>query len=458
MKIIVIGAGQTGATISKHLASEDNHITIIDIDKVALLALQDKIDVRTIQGNGSYPYVLKQADASEADLILAVTDKDEVNMAVCQIAYTLFGVKRKIARIRSPYYTSHKKLFKDQDLPIDQIITPELILTNNIVNLIKYPGVSQVINFKKDLVKVLSIKIKHNNRFIGKTLLSAIVKFKSNVEIATLCRKGEYLPITSNIVFELHDEIFFIVKTAVVRKFLGYFNNSHSNYKSIMIAGGGNIGQNLSRKIEHDYRVKLIDHNHAHCQQAASTLEKTIVIEGTSSNVSLLLEENIDETDVFCAVTNSDENNILSAALAKSNGAKTSIAVVNNPSYIALIKNSGLNIDILVSTDKVAINSILAVVRSQYATISRAHSLQDGHAEFLELEVNKVDDEPSFIMGKELLSITISDEFYICALMRGNEIFLRQDNPTVCEKDVLIILLTNKHKISKLKKYLAPLS
>ena len=316
-----------------------------------------------------------------------------------------------------------------------------------------------MINFKKDLVKVLSIKIKHNNRFIGKTLLSAIVKFASNVDIVTVCRTGKYLPITSNVVVELNDEIFFIVKkTAVVRKFLGYFNNSQSNYKSIMIAGGGNIGQNLSRKIEHDYRVKLIDHNHAHCQQAASTLEKTIVIEGTSSNVSLLLEENIDETDVFCAVTNSDENNILSAALAKSNGAKVSIAVVNNPSYIALVKNSNLNIDLIVSTDKVAINSILAVVRSQYATIPRAHSLQDGYAEFLELEVNKIDDDPSSIMGKELLSITISDEFYVCALIRGNEIFFRQDNPTVYEKDILIVLLTNKHKISKLTKYLAPLS
>jgi trk system potassium uptake protein len=456
MKIIIIGAGQTGSAIATHLASEDNDITVIERNKKLLSNISGQLDIRTIQGNGSHPYILEQADAKEADMIIAVTDIDEVNMAACQVAYTMFGVQTKIARIRSHQYTTHKKLFKNEDVPIDRIISPELMMTNHIKNLIKYPGASQIISFSGDLVTILSIKITSDSHLLKANIIE-IQKKHSQLNIVALLRKDKYINIEQDTLLKQGDEVFLVTEHINISKVLYMLTKIKHAYKKIIIAGGGNIGQSLAAKLENDYKVKLIDHNSAHCQQAAATLENTIVLEGEATNLSLLLEENIDLADIFCAVTNNDESNILSSALAKHKGVKRAIAIVNNPGYLSLIEDTNIDLDVSISPQKVTVNSLLSLVRQQYAHIVKVHSLQAGYAEVFELKVTNPPGQISPLIDLTIENINLPKEFIICAIIRDNKVITDKTNTGVQEHDHLIIFLTDKHKLKKLKAFLTPI-
>ena len=348
MKIIILGAGQVGGTLAENLANEENDITVVDTDATRLRELQDKIDIRTIQGKASFPGVLKQAEADEADMLVAVTNSDEVNMVACQIAYTLFHTPAKIARIRQAAYLKNANLFANTALPIDVLISPEQVVTNYIQRLLERPGALQVLDFAGGRVQLVAMKAYYGGNLVGHEL-RYIREHMPNVDtrIAAIFRRGNPVIPRGNTVIEVDDEVFFIAAREDIRAVMGELQRLDDDYKRIIIAGGGNIGLRLAQAIEDQYKIKIIECNMERCQFLSETLTRAMVFCGNASDKELLISENIEETDIFCALTNDDEANVMSSMLAKRLGARKVMALINNPAYVDLVQ--GGEIDIAIS-------------------------------------------------------------------------------------------------------------
>ena len=331
MKIIILGAGQVGATLAENLASEANDITIVDTDRFRLRTLQDRLDIRTIHGNGSYPEILKQAGGVDADMLIAVTNSDEINMVACQISHALFRTPTKIARVRSPAYDGEEDnktnpLFGGKTaFNIDQIIRPEQLVTEAIFRLIQQPGALQVMDFAGGLVQLVAVRAYTDGALVGREL-NDLRKDLPEVDtrVAAIFRKDRPIIPRGDTVIEADDEVFFLAARKDIRAVVSELQKLEKPYRRILIAGGGNIGARLATSIENQYRVKLIERSQARCRELSEMLNKTVVLQGDASDQDLLLEERIDDVDVFCAVTNSDEANIMSSMLAKRLGVRKS--------------------------------------------------------------------------------------------------------------------------------------
>lgn len=335
MKIIILGAGQVGGTLAEHLASEANDITVVDTDGDRLRDLGDRLDIRTVQGKASFPTVLRQAGADDADMLVAVTNSDETNMVACQVAYTLFNTPTKIARVREPAYLTRTGLFDNEAIPVDVLISPEQVVTNYIKRLIEHPGALQVIDFAEGKAQLVGIKAYYGGPLVGQELRQ-LREHMPNVDtrVAAIYRRNRPIIPQGDTVIEADDEVFFIAAKAHIRAVMGEMRRLDDSYKRIIIAGGGNVGERLAEAIESRYQVKIIERSPLRCRHLSDTLDSTIVLNGSASDRDLLLEENIGETDVFLALTNDDEANIMSSLLAKRLGASKVMTLINNPAYV----------------------------------------------------------------------------------------------------------------------------
>lgn len=448
MKIIILGAGQVGATLAETLAMENHDITIVDNIEEQLSDIQDRLDVRTVVGRASYPGVLRQAGADSADMLIAVTDNDEVNMIACQVSYSLFHTPVKIARVRSQHYFIRRELFGDDNLPIDVFISPEHIVTNYIKELIDHPGALQVLNFADDKVKMVGVKPFFGGPLVGKAL-KHLSKYVAGVEtrVAAIFRDGKSIPLDGSTVIEVGDEVFFISASENIRIIMAALGRGMRSYKRIMIAGGGNIGGSLAREIENDYQVKVIDHNRSNCEFLARKLKNATVICGEATDKELLFNENIENTDVFCAITSDDESNIMAALQAKRMGVRQVIALITRPAYVDLIEGGEINVAI--SPQLATTSSILAHIRR--GDVVNVHSLRRGAAEAIEA-VAHGDKKTSKVVGRTLSEIKMPTGTTIGCIVRNGEVIIPHHDTVVESNDHVILFVSDKKQITAVEK------
>ena len=448
MKIIILGAGQVGSSLAENLTSEANDITIIDKDEKTLQALQDRLDLRTIAGHASHPDILRAAGADDADMLIAVTDSDETNMVACQVAYTVFHTPTKIARVRALGYLSHPQLFQQEALPVDVLISPEQLITEYIQSLITHPGALQVLDFADKKVQLVGVRAYYGGPLVGHEL-STIKKHMPTVEIrvAAIYRRDRAIIPQGNTVIEADDEVFFVATPKCIRSMISELRRLDKPYKRIMIVGGGNIGKRLAVALENDYQVKIIDHNTIRAQNLAKELNNTIVLNGDASDGNLLTEENIDNTDIFCSVTNDEEANILSAMLAKRLGARKVMALINRAAYVDLIQ--GGDIDIAISPQQSTISSLLAHVRR--GDVVKVHSLRRGAAEAIEA-IAHGDKITSKVVGREVGALKLPYGTTIGAVVRGNDVIIAHHDTVIEPEDHVILFLIDKKYISDVEK------
>ncbi len=449
MKIIILGAGQVGATLAEHLATEYNDITIIDIDGDRLRSIQERLDVLTITGNGAYPTILRRGRAEEADMLIAVTSDDEINLVACQVASSLFQVPTKIARIRSLHYLMHEELFGTSGFPIDVLISPEQLISNYARRMIEYPDALQVVDFSDQKLQLIAVKIRSNKGPLVGPPLKSLSSYLPNidVEIAAIFRQGSPVIPSGSTTIMANDEVFFLSAKSDSRQIMGNFISLSSPNQRIIIAGGGNIGTRLASTLEKEFQIKVIEKNNARVESLATHLTSGVVLHGDASDKELLLSENIENTDVFCAMTNRDETNIMSALLAKRLGANKVMALVNRPSYFDLIE--GGEVDIVISPQQVTIGSLLTHVRRGH--IVNVHALHRGTAEAIEMIVDG-NKKSSKIIGRHLKDIPLPREASIIAIVRGNKTLMGHKNAVIEAGDRVIILLLDKRKIRQVER------
>lgn len=443
MKIIIVGAGQVGSSLSINLVKEGNDVTLIDKSADLLENIAEKVDLQTIHGNGAHPRILEAAGANKADMIVAVSKSDETNMIACQVAYTVFGVEKKIARIRDLEYLNYENLFADESTPIDFTISPDLIASSYIKKLIKHQGTRQVFNFSNDNDCFINIVFKEKNNEENSIMYFQESCEKFNAKICAFIRKDKLYSIEDGDIIENNDELLLICKEENIEDIMKLFGRNKNN-KRIMIAGGGNIGRHLSENISEDYQVKVIESNEERAEFLSEIIDDVTIINADSSNEDILLEENIEHMDVFCALTNDDEANILSAMLAKKLGSKTVISIINKISYSDLVENQ--EIDITVSPEDLTMGALLTHIRK--GSIVKAHSLMRGNLELLELELR--DKEDSKIIGKNIEQINISENVIICCIIR-DENFIFDISNLLLEKNDRLVCLVNKKDVKQIE-------
>ena len=448
MKILILGAGQVGSTVAESLVSEANDITVVDSNAEKLRLLQDRFDLRTMVGNASHPATLEQAGIADADILLAVTQSDEVNMVACKLASSLYNTPTKIARIRATGYLDHPEIFSPENFCVDFSICPEQILTDYIRKLIEFPEALQVLEFANGLVSLVAVKSFEGGPLVNKPL-SFLRSHMPQVDtrVAAIFRQDSPLIPEGNTVIEAGDEIFFIAATKNIRSVLKELRRMDKPTKRVMIVGGGNIGRRLARTLEGDYQVKLIEYNKKACEQLASELKHTLVLNGDGTDENLLATEHVADVDVFCALTNDDENNIMSTLLAKRDGARKVIALINRNAYVGLVQ--GGKIDIALSPAHVTIGSLLAYVRQ--GDVAAVHSLRRGAAEALEL-VAHGDRQSSKVVGRRIDEIDLPKGATIGALVRGKEVFMGHRDQVIEADDHVIVFVINKRMINKVEK------
>jgi trk system potassium uptake protein TrkA len=449
MKIIILGAGQVGGTVAANLTNEDNDITVVDRDANILQGLQDRLDLRTIVGSATYPEVLERAGADDADMVIAVTNSDEANMVACQIAATLFNTPTKIARVRSVAYLSHPQIFAPQALPIDVLISPEQLVTQYVRRLIEHPGALQVMDFADGRVRLVAVRAYYGGPLVGQELRTLREHVPGvQTRVAAIYRRGSAIIPEGDTVIEAGDEVFFVAARKNIRAVMSELRRLEKPVKRIMLAGGGNIGTRLAQSLETRYQVKIIEQNASRCREIADDLKKTIVLRGDAADEDLLLEENIENTDVFCALTNDDEANILSAMLAKRRGARTVMALINRAAYVDLIQSSD-DIDVAISPQQATIGSLLAHIRR--GDVAAVHSLRRGAAEAIEA-VAHGDAGSSDVVGKRIDQIRLPRGTTIGAIVRDEEVVMAHHDTVIEPEDHVILFLVDKTRLADVEK------
>lgn len=444
MKIIILGAGQVGGTLAQNLASEANDITIIDTDEARLGELRDRLDIGVVTGEASHPSVLMQAGIEDADMLIAVTNNDEINMIACQIAYSLFRTPTKIARVRANPYLNKPQLFHNDAIPIDVLISPERLVSDYIFRLIEHPGALQVLDFADGKVQLVAVKAYYGGPLVGQEL-SFLRQHMPAVDtrVAAIYRRDRAIMPEGSTVIEADDEVFFIAAKSDIRAVMSELRRLENQYKRIIIAGGGNIGFSLAKKLESRYSVKVIEYFPKRAEYLSERLSRTIVLQGSASDQELLLEENIENTDVFLALTNDDEANIMSSMLAKRLGARKVMTLINNPAYVDLVQ--GGEIDIAISPQQTTIGSLLTHVRR--GDIVNVHSLRRGAAEAIEV-IAHGDKRTSKVVGKAIEDIDLPQGASIGAILRetekGSEVLIAHDDIVVETGDHVIVFLVDK--------------
>jgi trk system potassium uptake protein TrkA len=448
MKILILGAGQVGSSAAYHLSREEaNEVTVVDMRPDVLRELQDRLDIRTVVGHAAYPEVLKRAGANDADIVVALTDTDETNIVACQVAYTLFHTPTKIARIRAADYMNANKLFVQEAIPIDVRISPEQLVCEYIEQLILYPGASQVLKFAGGRVRLVGVKADRDGLLVGQQI-ATLKEHIPNTEgrIAAIYRSGKAMLPKGDTIIQEGDEVFFIADRKDIRIFINEMRGLEDPVRRVVIAGGGNIGVRLALALEQTNQVKIIERDPIRARVISEQLNKAIVLVGDAADEELLLEENIDSVDVFCALTNSEEANILSSMLSKRLGAHKVMALINRASYVDLVEAG--SIDIAISPQQVTIGSLLAHVRR--GDVVKVHSLRRGAAEAMEAIAHGTKEE-SKVVGRAIEDIDLPKGTAIVALVRGDQVIIAHHDTVVETDDHVIMFMTDRRKIEKLE-------
>ena len=449
MKILILGAGQVGSSAAYHLSREEaNEVTVVDMRPDVLRELQDRLDIRTVVGHAAHPDVLERAGAGDADIVVALTDSDETNMVACQIAYTRFHTPTKIARIRAAEYMNAKDLFTQDAIPIDVRISPEQLVCNYIEQLILYPGASQVLDFANGRVRLVGVFADSDGLLVGQKI-AALKDHVPNTEgrIAAIYRSGKALLPKGDTVIEEGDEVFFIADRKDIRVFMSEMRRLEDPVRRVVIAGGGNIGLRLAMALEQTNQVKLIERDPERARVISEQLNRAIVLVGDAADEELLLEENVDDVDVFCGLTNSEEANILSAMLAKRLGSHKVMALINRAAYVELVESG--SIDIAISPQQITIGSLLAHVRR--GDVVKVHSLRRGAAEAIEA-IAHGSKETSLVVGRSIEEIDLPPGTRIVALVRNDQVIIAHHDVVVETDDHVIIFMTDRRKIERLEK------
>jgi trk system potassium uptake protein len=455
MKILILGAGQVGRTAAAHLAREPaNEVTVVDLNEEVLRDLQDRFDIRVIAGHASYPSVLDTAGIVDTDVLIALTSSDEVNIVACEIAHALYRTPTRIARIRAGEYTGHAKLFAEGAMAVDVWISPEQLVTDYIASLLRYPGATQVVDFAEGRVQLVGVRARREGLLVGRQLRE-LREHLPNVDarVAAIYRDDRLIPPDGDVTVEEDDEIFFVAAHDDLRKVFAELRRSEDPGRRVVIAGGGNIGFRLAKALEHTNQVKLIERDPKRARQISERLESTIVLAGDAADEELLIEENIDATDVFAALTNSEEANIMSALLAKRLGAKRVMALINRPTYGELMENRG--IDIVISPQTITIGSLLAHVRR--GDVVRVHSVRRGMAEAIEAIVHG---EPnrSDLVGQRVDEVRLPEGAAIIALVRGEQVIMAHHDTVVEAEDHVIVFVSDRRHVEAVERLFQALS
>lgn len=449
MNVLILGAGQTGGTLAEHLVSEDVDITLVDSDAARLKNLKDRLDIQTINGHASRPDTLLAAGAGDADLLIAVTNSDEVNMVACQVCYSLFGTPRKIARIRaSEYFTtaaegSGSDFFSREHMPIDVLINPERVVMEQIKELLEHPGALQVLGFASGRVKLVAVRALHGGGLVGEALRSLRDHIpNAHTKVVAIFRQGRAVAPDADTVVEAGDEVFFIAPAEHTGAVMSELRKVERPVSRIMVAGGGNIGLLLAREIRKSVSVKVIEYSRTRANAIAELLDDAVVIHGNATDQDLLIGENIERADAFCAVTNDDEVNIMSALLAKRLGVRRVLALITKPAYVDLVQ--GGEIDIAISPQLSTTSSILSHIRR--GDVTQVHRLRRGAAEAMEA-VAHGDASSSRVVGRRLDALDLPKGVTVGAIVRDDRTIIASDDVVVRSDDHVILFLTDKSRI-----------
>ncbi|MGI9289225.1 MAG: Trk system potassium transporter TrkA [Pseudomonadales bacterium] len=448
MKIIILGAGQVGGSLAEHLAGEKNEITLVDINAERLHELQDRLDIGTVTGHASHPDVLRRAGAEDADMMIAVTNSDEINMIACQIAFTLFHTPTKVSRIRSPQYQNREDIFRNEAIPIDVWISPEKLVTTYLQHLVEHPNALQVLDFASGRIQLVAVKAYYGGPMIGQELREIRKHMpKGDTRVAAIFRRDRPIIPEGSTIVEVDDEVFFIAAREYIPSVMAELRRMESPYKRIIIAGGGNIGARLAKTIEHDYRIKVIEFNKQRARYLSERLEKAIVLHGSASDRDLLQAENIENTDLFFSLTNDDEANIMSSLLAKRLGARKVVTLITKPAYVDLME--GGDIDIALSPHQVTVGSLLTHVRR--GDMANVYSLRRGAAEAIEV-VAHGDANSSKVVGRRLEEIVLPEGVTIGAIARGSEVLIAHRDVVVESEDHVVLFLIDKSRVYEVER------
>ena len=448
MKILILGAGQVGSSAAYHLSREEaNEVTVVDVRPEVLRELQDRLDIRTVVGHAAYPEVLERAGANDADIVVALTDMDEINMVACQIAYTLFHTPTKIARIRSAEYMNTAQLFSQDAIPIDVGISPEQLVCEYVEQLILYPGASQVLDFAGGRVRLVGVIADRDGLLVGQRI-ATLKDHVPNTEgrIAAIYRHGKAMLPDGETVIQEGDEVFFIADRKDIRVFMSEMRRLEDPVRRVVIAGGGNIGVRLALALEQTNQVKIIERDTRRARTISEQLNRAIVLVGDAADEELLLEENVDNVDVFCALTNSEEANILSSMLAKRLGAHKVMALINRASFVDLVEAG--SIDIAISPQQVTIGSLLVHVRR--GDVVKVHSLRRGAAEAIEAIAHGTEKD-SRVVGRKIEDIELPKGTAIVALVRNDKVIIAHHDTVIETDDHVILFMTDRRKIERLE-------
>ena len=454
MKIIIIGAGQVGSTLAENLAREYHDITLIDLDESRLQFIQDHHDIRTVTGTGCHPDILLAAGIEDADMLVSVTNSDEINIVACQVAHSIFDTPKKIARIRARnYFNKDYKdlLFSDSNMPVDVLIAPEQAVTDYVRKLVEQPGALQVLDFADGVIRMIGMRATKNSPLVDqklKTLKEHVPK--ADARVAAIYRRNKAIVPSGETIIEDGDEVFFIAAKKNIKKVMSELRKAERPYKRIIIAGGGNIGYRLAVALESSLNIKIIEVNLERATFLSEQLNHTVVLSGSASDQELLLDENIDKTDVFIALTNDDEVNIMASLLAKRLGAKKVMTLITNPVYANLMQ--GGEIDVAISPQLATTSSVLAHVRKGDTGV--VHSLRRGAAEALEFIVHG-DVNNSKVVGKEIGNLVMPVGTTVAALVRDSEVIIAHHDVIIKNNDHVIVVVINKNKTKAVEKLFA---
>jgi trk system potassium uptake protein TrkA len=444
MKILILGAGQVGGTLAENLASENFDITVVDTNGDRLRELRDRLDIQTIEGMASRPDVLRAAGAQDADMLVAVTNSDEVNMVACQVSFSLFKTPTKIARIRASAYTTQAGgLFSKEHMPIDVLINPEQVVTEHIERLIQFPGALQVLDFAQGRAQLVAVKAYEDGPLVGQALATLREHVPGvDTRVAAIFRRDRAIMPQGDTVIEADDEVFFIAAKRDITAVMSELRGLEAPYKRIIIAGGGHIGERLAKVTAKGHHVKIIEYDASRAMALADALDGAVVIQGDATDGDLLMNENIERTDVFCALTNDDEANIMSSMLAKRLGARKVMTLISKPAYVDLVQ--GGVIDVAISPQQATISELLAYVRR--GDVARVHSLRRGAAEAMEA-IAHGDSHSSKVVGRRLDEIHLPPGASIGALVRGDDVLIAHDSVVVESDDHVLLFLTDKRQV-----------
>ena len=445
MKIVILGAGRIGGSLARNLSNSNYEVCIVDEDKNKLSDLEDKLDIMTVEGHASHLNTLKKSGLDNETTLLAVTSNDEVNIVACQLAKKVFKVKKTICRFRDDVYFDQLSVFGEG--VIDIPISPEDEITSHLKELIDHPGSNQIESFANGKVKLVSVKAKKKGKLVGREL-KGIKEDMPNIDafVPTIYRKGNpFIPSGETIIKE-NDEIYFISSESNIGAIVDEFRDHEEQYSRIMIAGGGKVGFSLAKHLEKDYNVKLIDSNPERCMKLSKELDKTIVLSGSATDESLLKSENISNIDIFCALTDDDETNVMSSLLAKKMGAKKTMIILNNPSYLGLVPGF---IDIYIAPYRLTVSSVLQDLRDSDVAQDVILKVNLG-AEAIEGIVH-ANEFTSPLFGRPIKDVPLPEGCVIAAIIRHGELIMPSSSVDLTLNDHLIIFLSDKNKIKEVE-------